>query len=628
MENSRVLPPVICAENIALLSLLHNVVEPRHRNPTDNVEGRQESRYLSLKIERDLTGTLAFLAGISDHPNHIMALCVEERGSSRGLRVMIAINKRRPECGTEILKTVTKGFQDIFAILARISRDPDPRLENEVFSAVISLCRNRILARMRSSKGNLSTNHKESPFLGVILKQVADTLRRTHCQNSSSQEGSSGLTFVIESERLIQRLEELEHRYHNPLQLNSLVQDVVGEIYRLTRAVSVPEALGTISNRDIDPTARERVVAHTKKIARYREAARLLFRLAKNWIVFQEADIMAVHLKPSTLYFPPTGNYKPTLPSSLSRIFNGLGPSKNVHQVCQKLKTKEKQANKCLSDTFERAAKESKIHAEMQLVMHYELNPVPRPPRVISSSKDACYLCNAFINFHGKYHIPRTHGRLYPAWRLPNLETRPELQVGFNEVLHERIRRSVNAMLSSKHRALHPHPNESTISSLAMSDSTVQGIIGSPLLTPPQTPADPSPSKTDSDSEGISLLTSSDDASDISSGSNSDVILVQGTCFSDRVKANRPPLRYSANGLELLVELEGNLPASWAAHHVGQCSFNLEWLQEDKALQVAAEQNGAIINTNSLSTTKELTISTRDGIYMAFGPSIIRIQGG
>src|SRR5271167_475092 len=60
-----------------------------------------------------------------------------------------------------------------------------------------------------------------------------------------------------------------------------------------------------------------------------------------------------------------------------------------------------------------------RIHAEIQIIYHYELNPVPISPRVICSSKSACFLCNLFAQVHRKFYIARTHGRLYENWKLP-----------------------------------------------------------------------------------------------------------------------------------------------------------------------------------------------------------------
>ena len=54
------------------------------------------------------------------------------------------------------------------------------------------------------------------------------------------------------------------------------------------------------------------------------------------------------------------------------------------------------------------------------LLFLYELNPGRLRPRVICSSKSACYLCSLFFKLHGRFYVLRTHGRLYHKWTLPD----------------------------------------------------------------------------------------------------------------------------------------------------------------------------------------------------------------
>jgi hypothetical protein len=82
--------------------------------------------------------------------------------------------------------------------------------------------------------------------------------------------------------------------------------------------------------------------------------------------------------------------------------------------------------------------REAKIHAEIQIIFHYELNP-SKLPRLVCSGKDACYPCNTFLLMHGKMHTPRYHGRIYPGWKLPALQKSSNLDVHFNSVLEDRI---------------------------------------------------------------------------------------------------------------------------------------------------------------------------------------------
>jgi hypothetical protein len=60
-----------------------------------------------------------------------------------------------------------------------------------------------------------------------------------------------------------------------------------------------------------------------------------------------------------------------------------------------------------------------KVHAEIQILCFYEQRPHQPLPRVICASKSACYLCNLFLETHGKFIVPRTHGKIYDRWTLP-----------------------------------------------------------------------------------------------------------------------------------------------------------------------------------------------------------------
>jgi OTT_1508-like deaminase len=68
---------------------------------------------------------------------------------------------------------------------------------------------------------------------------------------------------------------------------------------------------------------------------------------------------------------------------------------------------------------------ECRIHAEVQLVVEFDISNSSHwnRPRVIGSSKAPCYLCELFINQHGQYLVPRTHGRLTPRWTIPDLNS-------------------------------------------------------------------------------------------------------------------------------------------------------------------------------------------------------------
>lgn len=114
------LPAVTCAENIALLYLLHSVPDPRSRNSIDSLPIRQNGYTLSLLQERSLAGTLAFLSSLKDGPEHIPAVCIQEDPQSAFLTVLLAVNKARPADGKGVLKTLKLGFERIFALLSQV----------------------------------------------------------------------------------------------------------------------------------------------------------------------------------------------------------------------------------------------------------------------------------------------------------------------------------------------------------------------------------------------------------------------------------------------------------------------------------------------------------------------------
>jgi hypothetical protein len=64
------------------------------------------------------------------------------------------------------------------------------------------------------------------------------------------------------------------------------------------------------------------------------------------------------------------------------------------------------------------------VHAEIQVLIFYELKgemnaPIPR---VIGTSKAACYLCDLFIKHHGRFLVTKTHGRIHSQWTVPDLK--------------------------------------------------------------------------------------------------------------------------------------------------------------------------------------------------------------
>lgn len=59
------------------------------------------------------------------------------------------------------------------------------------------------------------------------------------------------------------------------------------------------------------------------------------------------------------------------------------------------------------------------VHAEIQLVLYFELNPINRP-RFIGASKKPCFLCYCFIRAHASYSICGSHGEVFNQRTVPD----------------------------------------------------------------------------------------------------------------------------------------------------------------------------------------------------------------
>ncbi len=80
------------------------------------------------------------------------------------------------------------------------------------------------------------------------------------------------------------------------------------------------------------------------------------------------------------------------------------------------------------------------VHAEVQLILHYEQGSLEKPPRAIGCSKSACFLCDSLIQRLGQYRISHAHRRLYNLWTIPNVSLKSTERVRyFRSVLEKMV---------------------------------------------------------------------------------------------------------------------------------------------------------------------------------------------
>jgi hypothetical protein len=121
------------AENVALLSQIHKAPAAPDENPRPQDE--DPTRILSLEREVNLTRSLAFICGISNNPNRVVATCVEEVANKNSIRVLVAVNRVGPEFGKEFLARIKEGLEAIFGHLSRVKKGTSHKCTLELSAA-------------------------------------------------------------------------------------------------------------------------------------------------------------------------------------------------------------------------------------------------------------------------------------------------------------------------------------------------------------------------------------------------------------------------------------------------------------------------------------------------------------
>lgn len=281
---------------------------------------------------------------------------------------------------------------------------------------------------------------------------------------------SLSTSFIAKAKEVIRRVDAWAGH-----QTTKRLQELVDTIYQLNQVGDVQALLNSIPNRLMDPSSRSNLYNIVRKVARYREAARFLVRMAKTWGLVRRMSIVLVGLPLKYFQRASGTQYAPRFATTIARI-RQVGRKEDLSHICRLLGLTFEDADDAFIDLTQKTLMESKIHAEIQLLAYCDMNFSSVPPRVVCSSKDACFLCDAFIQLHGKMHMPRSHGRLYPGWRLPQIPEFVVLQNQFNALLEDRIRASLDMLLRRGRKSNYPDPNESTLLTLPYSTSTLRAL--------------------------------------------------------------------------------------------------------------------------------------------------------
>lgn len=277
----------------------------------------------------------------------------------------------------------------------------------------VALNQNRILLRLRSRHAAYQCNFKkEKRQRPKVVPQLYGAIHAL-TENQVAGVAPPVLTALQAEVQILQRLfanleELLTSEAKSSPGLEMLVQ-LVQTCQNLHDRHILHKAL-TGSSR-LDPYSRASILRTINKLGRYSAVCQFLVQAARKYFVFKNLRISTVHFRAPKL---PASELDSTTTDFVYSLVNGPRFEKFA------LKSHLSSSSAIKDHLCQEATLAVPVHAEIQLLFYHEWNPCNLPPRIICSSKQACFLCDLFIKIHGKFTVPSTHGRLYEKWALPH----------------------------------------------------------------------------------------------------------------------------------------------------------------------------------------------------------------
>lgn len=335
------------------------------------------------------------------------------------------------------------------------------------------MCSNRILNRLHFKKRKIRKTPNQparEKFQSIIHALAQHGATKLPSQAKVSDEERS--LFIKRAKAIIGLIDA----YINHPRLQQLENLVCG--FYCLRKVNCQAIVDSVPDNTINQSGKNSLINMIRKVARYAEVARFLFRTAKKFPVVRRMQVKQVSLpKSAFLRTPVDSEYKLRLSSILARITGSQkaklsGQRCETATVCPLLSTNTNQADHDLTAQTRRTLTTGKIHAEVQLVFYCEtlkklegLKEDLLPPRVVCSSKKACFLCNLLVGMQSQVQTPWCHGKLYPGWRLP-VSSGLDIPLRFNRLLEDRITESILLLFQRRSKTTYPGPSESTLITL------------------------------------------------------------------------------------------------------------------------------------------------------------------
>lgn len=355
-------------------------------------------RTLPLDVEQQVADDFAFLVAVEEGAQSVAACCLEEHSQPAGLSIRFAALDMSL---SDAAKCMLRDVSDVLKHAASCCSGDATSLTAyvdvvRIFDQVVRLHHSRLLARLRSIKWQkpkyLAKSHKKP-----LWQDFTNLIHRVQHIYTKKENATK---HVLESHLrdLASLYEGFEAVTPGSLDEDLYMKNLVRKSFEFCATEEVRAYAQRLQN-SINGTPTTQVSSAIKclrqveKIAAYWRISVSLITTAKRYPSLFENGVKVEYLSP----------YK-SIPTPIG---------------------------------YESWAKTCHVHAEVQLVVYYDLSLPVRSntrtseggseradfhrPRAIGTSKYLCYLCYQFIRAHKHFFPSNTHGRLYDQWTIPDL---------------------------------------------------------------------------------------------------------------------------------------------------------------------------------------------------------------
>ena len=423
----------------------------------------QREGMLSFAHEKSIAQHLAFICAYSEDPLHVLALCVEQSSGNASMTVRIAANTGKHDFLLQGLRTVADLLQEeanAAASLGLVERraartsvvTPDTPLPL-LLKAVVSLNRLRMLFRLRSRHANSARKKDKLPLINRLELAVELLQNNTLFPINRLEKLSKAIASLRAECEDIERMGTEAARSEASVSILCRITRKTHDILRDFRNdfKQIP-----LDPKHWHPSTTQALLNCLAKLSKYAEACDELRRAARRCACFRRISLNFIDLQQ---------NSSPRSDGETAHVIRATLNSRILNQVSARRRQSPHTVSTLVSQALLNG---SRLHAEIQLLLFYESHPGLPRPRVICSSKSACFLCNLFIKLHGTFFIPSAHGRLYDTWKWPAAVPTCEGDMGLQlqnlqPAFEKQIDRTIRACLA-RHRKLRPgDPFESRV---------------------------------------------------------------------------------------------------------------------------------------------------------------------